>query len=398
MRVLFVNHTGAVSGAEIALLRLIGRLEAQADVAVACPPEGRLARMLEERAIEHLPIDGTDVSFRLDPRQTSRGLALLAGSGRQLRRLARRWRPDVVHANGVRAGLLALGLRGAPRRPSVVVQVHDNLPRSAMGRAVRLALAVGCDRVIAVSNATARSFDAGLPRRVARRVYISIDHGRFTPRAAASSSVRDALGVSATAPLLGEVAQITPWKGQMTAIEAMPPIVARHGDARLLIVGSVAFDGRGVRYDNRRYERELHERVADLGLDEHVVFTGQRGDVPALLGALDLFLLPSWDEPFGTAALEAMATGTVALVGDSGGVTEYVEDHVSGRILPVERPEAWSAAALELLADRATLSSMGRRAERVAAAFTDETYASDCLRVYRELIDRRAGAALPSTG
>lgn len=80
----------------------------------------------------------------------------------------------------------------------------------------------------------------------------------------------------------------------------------RHPAAQLVLVG-VAFDGAAVRYDNPSYERSLHARVAELGLDDAVHFAGQRHDIPEVMRDLDLLLLPSWEEPFGTVVVEAMS-------------------------------------------------------------------------------------------
>jgi D-inositol-3-phosphate glycosyltransferase len=193
--------------------------------------------------------------------------------------------------------------------------------------------------------------------------------------------------------VIGEVAQITPWKGQLEAIEALARVREEHADAHLLLVGHVAFSGPGVRYDNHAYLARLHARARELGLEDAVHFLGRREDVPALLRGLDLFVLPSWDEPFGTAALEAMATGTVPLVSARGGAAEYVEDGVSGRVLQPRDPEAWGAAAAQLLADPAGRRAMGERARAVAAHFTDDAYAGGCLAVYRDAL-RVAGLAV----
>src|SRR4051812_48364853 len=149
-RVLFVSHTADFSGAENALLRLLGGLPHDVARAVACPPAGPLADALDAAGVERLAIPGTSLSFRLRAATTGRGLADAARSAIAVRALARRWRADVIHANGVRAGLLALpGARtgGAP----VVVQVHDHLPHGRLGRLVRRALA-SADGVIAVSR------------------------------------------------------------------------------------------------------------------------------------------------------------------------------------------------------------------------------------------------------
>jgi glycosyltransferase involved in cell wall biosynthesis len=372
------------------MLRLVASLPPSVAAAVACPPEGRLVAVLDARGIARHALPGTSVSFRLHPRDTPRGVAGLARSARAVATIARRVRADVVHANGTRAGLIAAPAARARRAPPLVVQVHDRLPHSPLGRATRLALAGGAERVIAVSQATADAFDAGLGRPVARVVPISFDHERFRPGLHDPAEVRRSLGLPPDGPLLGEVAQITPWKGQLVAIEAFARVAERHPDAHLLIVGSVAFAS--GRWDNQGYLEALRERVRALGLHDRVRFLGQRGDVPAIMAALDLLLLPSWEEPFGTVVVEGMAMGTVPLASADGGMAEYVEDGVSGRLLAPREPERWAQAALELLADPARRAAMGARATEVAARFTDEAYASGCLRAYEEAVAERRGA------
>ena len=387
LRVLFVNHTSDFSGAEVAMLRLVASLPASVEAAVACPPEGRLAEVLDARGVERHALPGTALSFRLHPVDTPRRVADLARSTRIVGTLARRVGADVIHANGTRAGLIAAPPARAHRAPPLVVQLHDRLPQGPLGRVTRLALARGAERVIAVSRATADAFDAGLGRSVARVVYISYDHERFRPGLHDPAEVRRSLGLPPGAPLLGEVAQITPWKGQLVAIDAFAHVAACHPDARLVIVGSVAFASR--RWDNAGYLEQLRERVRALGLEERVCFLGQRGDVPAIMAALDLLLLPSWEEPFGTVVLEGMATGTVPLASGDGGMAEYVEDGVSGRLLPSHDPGSWAEAALDLLADPERRTAMGARATAVAARFTDEAYAAGCVRAYEEAVAAR---------
>jgi L-malate glycosyltransferase len=363
------------------MLRLLRALPPGTASAVACPSGGPLAATLAEHGVEHLPIRGTGVSFRLHPRWTPVGLADLGRSVADLRRHVRHWRPDVMHANGTRAGLLAVPVRRTGGA-GLVVQVHDVMPEGRVSRAVRSVLARGADEVVAVSDAATRAFNAGFHGRLARTVYISIDHGRFSPHGHDRVAVRRSLGVPEDAPLLGEVAQITPWKGQLVAIKALARVRRDVPSAQLVLVGGVAFSGPGVRYDNAAYARRLQASVAELGLEDAVRFAGHRRDVPSVMAALDLFLLPSWNEPFGTVVVEAMATGTVPLVSDGGGVPEFVEDGVSGRVLPTHDADAWGDAAAQLLADGARRAEMGRRALEVAARFTDEAYVAEMLRSY----------------
>jgi glycosyltransferase involved in cell wall biosynthesis len=385
MRIVFVTHTGAWSGAEAALMRLLSSLRAEHEIAVACPPSGAFAAEMDRAGIERLALPAVEVSFRLDPIQTTRGVAQLGAAGVALAHAARRFNADIMHASTPRAGLigaLARQLGGPP----LVVRVHDHLPSSPMGRSVRSVLAWSASEVVAVSDYTAAQFNEGLAHPLAVRVYNGIDLERFDPDRVEPAPLRAELGIAPDALLLGEIAQITPWKGQDTAIRALAELRRRGMDAHLLIVGRVTFVGKQVRHDNPAYLRSLHRLVDELDVSEAVHFVGHRDDVPAVLRALDLLVLPSWDEPFALVVMESMAMGTPALVGSVGGAPEVLEDGVTARILPPRREELWADAAQELLSDREALRRMGERARPVAAAFRDDRHAREMLAVYERAL------------
>jgi glycosyltransferase involved in cell wall biosynthesis len=387
MRILLANHTGAWSGAEVSLMRLVEGLSEGHELAVACPPEGRLPEALERAEIERLDLPAVRVSTRLHVLETPAGLRQLSASGLALGRAIRRFRPDVVHANTLRAGLMAAVARKLGS-PPVVVRSHDRLVPGRLGRSVRSTVIRNAAAVAAVSDYAAASFNEGLRRPVAVRVYNSIDHARFDPASVRPARVRQELGLHPNAPLLGQVAQITSWKGQDTAIRALSRIRGRGLDAHLLLVGHIAFSGKGVRLDNVGYVGELEELVDELGLRGAVHFLGLREDVPEILAALDLSLLPSWGEPFGLATVESMAMGTPPLVSAIGAGPELVEEGMTGRLLPPGEPGAWAEAIGELLSDRAGLERMGARAIAAAARFRDDVHAQQMLALYERAAGR----------
>ena len=121
-----------------------------------------------------------DASLRLHPRQTPLGVAQLAAGGLGLARIARRYRPDLIHANSTRAGIMAAvaqGLRSGP----FVVRAHEHIPLTTTGRAVRALLLRTAGAIVAVSDHSAAELNRGLPRPIVKRVYNSIDHVRFDP-------------------------------------------------------------------------------------------------------------------------------------------------------------------------------------------------------------------------
>ena len=130
--------------------------------------------------------------------------------------------------------------------------------------------------------------------------------------------------------LLGVVAQLSPWKGQDTAIEALRLLREQGVDAHLLLIGSAKFVARATRFDNEAYVAALQQIVAAAGLEDRVSWLGEREDVPELVRALDVLLLPSHEEPFGRALLEAMALEVPVLATSVGGPPELIREGRDG--------------------------------------------------------------------
>jgi glycosyltransferase involved in cell wall biosynthesis len=353
------------------------------DVCVACP-SGPLADAVDRAGVDRLSLPAVDASLRLHPVHTPVGLGQLGAGGVALARAARRFRAEVIHANTPRVGIMAAVARplGAP---PIVVRAHEHLPPTRVGRAVRSLILHTASEVVAVSDYTAGRFNEGLPVPVATRVYNSIDHVRFAPDSVVGGGLREQLGIGADAALLGQVAQITPWKAQDTAIRALAELRRDGLEAHLLLVGEVAFGGKSVRYDNHAYLRRLERLVDELGVRDAVHFLGRRHDVPEIFGELDLSLLPSRCEPFGLVTVESMAMGTPALVSADGAGPELIEDGVCGRVLPPGQPHLWAAAVRELLGDVHELARLGDGARAAAARFRDDWHAGEMLAIYERV-------------
>jgi glycosyltransferase involved in cell wall biosynthesis len=411
--VLYYNHTALVSGAEISLL---GLLEAQQHagrpLALACPPDpgpGRLPARAATLGVPVLAVPAFAPGFPRTPAHLVHALRQSLPAGRGLARAVRALDAAIVHANSVRAGLIA-ALTPLPPRTCLVVHVRDALPPTVPGRLVAALLARRAGAVIAISRFVAAAFAgqaadaAHSPAPEARRaaggttrpstlrvIYNGVDPSRWDPTRANGARVRQELRVPPEAPLLALVGQITPWKGQRDALAALPAVLARYPAAVLCIAGSPKFTGPTVRYDNLAYAGELYRIVAALGLDSRVRFLGERDDVPDLLAAADLLVLPSWAEPFGRVLIEAMAMARPVVATHAGGVPEIVEHGASGLLVPPRDPAALAGAVLALLDDPARARAMGRYGRAVVAArFTATQTAAAIDALYAEL-----EAALP---
>lgn len=387
MKLLVVSHTGAMSGAEIATLRQLRAMPSHVRVTGAVPA-GPFADALRSAGVPVLEIPGTRGSLKLHPVHTSRAVLDLGRSAVRIARPLAHSRPDAILAVTPRATLALAGLPGLPR---TVTSVQDALPPGRVTALVRRVVDAASDALVANSAYTAarlRALGFSTPTSI---VHLPVDLEAFgSADAAAAAAFRTQAGAGRDALLIGVVAQITPWKGQDTLVEAMPKIVAAVPQARLVLVGQTTFTAAATRFDNRRYLDDLRDRVAALGLTEHVVFAGPRTDMPAVMRGLDVLAAPSWEEPFGLSIAEAMAAGTPVAATAVGGPPEFVPSSAGVLVAPRD-PEAWAGALTDLLADTGRRARLGAGAREAAAALIPAVSAERLLAV---LEDRQPGAAV----
>jgi glycosyltransferase involved in cell wall biosynthesis len=383
--VLFVNQTSTMSGAERSLLELLSGMPTEAVAGVACP-SGPLAGELARRGVRRWPTRGTEVSFRLHPVHTTRGLAEMAADGVRVRLAARRAGAVLLHANTARAGLIGAAAATAGG-PPLVVHVRDWLPPGRTAAFTADVLVRSARAVVVNSEHVRRQLPAPPPGCRMEVVHNPVDTARFDPDRVDAAAARAGLGLAPGDTVLAVVGQLTPWKGQDDAVRITAALRDAVPGLRLLIAGSAKFTAAGTRFDNAAYERDLRRLVVDLGLGDAVVFAGERSDVPAVMAAADLVLVPSWQEAFGRVALEAMAMRVPVAVTSHGGPAELVRDGVDGLVLAPRDPDGWAAAVGPLLADperRAEMGGNGR--DRTLAEFTIARHVERIRRIHADVL------------
>lgn len=255
-------------------------------------------------------------------------------------------------------GLLGPALRGAGVGHLVgATHGHETgwaaLPAS---RQVLQRIASGLDVVTCISDYTRDRLAPALGRRT-RLAQLSpgVDVDRFTPDAD-GAAVREQHGLGG-APVVVCVSRLVARKGQDVLVAGWPRVLARHPDARLLLVGGGPL------------EASLRRAVTAHGLARSVVFTGpvDPADLPAYYAAGDLFAMPCrtrWAgldvEGLGMVYLEAAACGRPVVAGTSGGAPEAVRDGVTGDVVDPRSPAAVADTIAGLLADPARAAAMGR--------------------------------------
>lgn len=385
MRVLYVNQTAQMSGAERSLLTLVDALRESGAVEAefACPP-GDLADAVRERGMPVHLITGTDVSFKLHPVDTTHAIGEIVADGVRVARIARRGGFDIVHANTTRAGLISTMFAGTGGPPTVV-QVRDWTPEGRVADALLQYTRLRARALICISQFVADEFPRHPARTSLHVIHNPIDLRHFNPALVDRAAARTAIGLADDEFAVAVVAQLTEWKGQEEAIRAVALLHERQPNVRLLIVGSAKFQA--ARLDNAAYAERLRALPAELGIAGAVRFLGERGDVREILRALDILLVPSWKEAFGRIVVEGMAMELPVIATAVGGPVEIIHHEIDGLLAPPRDPVAWADAVEGLMVDPAQRRALASHArERALSAFTADAAAKGVREVYGGLV------------
>jgi glycosyltransferase involved in cell wall biosynthesis len=191
-------------------------------------------------------------------------------------------------------------------------------------------------------------------------IYNGVDTGPFEAALSYREDVRRDQGVKANAKVMIVIANLIPYKGHSDLIQAAKEVVNRFPDAIFLLVG-----------EDRGIQKELEQYVANSGIGQSVRFLGRQGDVPKLLAASDISILPSHEEGFSNVILESMAAGLPVVATDVGGNREAILDGITGWLIPPKDPRALAVKIIDLLRDPDRAKEWGRIGrERVNRTFT----------------------------
>jgi glycosyltransferase involved in cell wall biosynthesis len=169
------------------------------------------------------------------------------------------------------------------------------------------------------------------------------------------------------------IGRISPWKGQHVFLRAAARVLKRFPEARFVIAGAAIFG-------EEAYEKQLHRLVRELAIADQVDFLGFSTDVPSVIEGLDVVAHASTlPEPFGQVIIEAMASAKPVVATLGGGVTEIIDDNITGLLVP--------------MGDDQEMGYRGRI--RVLRQFTIDKTVRQVQEVYDFLLDTRDGR-LPS--
>jgi glycosyltransferase involved in cell wall biosynthesis len=404
LKVVYLNPTGVLGGAERALLDLVGavrhvRPDWTLELIVGSHGDLVAAARRQGIYIDVLPLPvaarrlgdagsggpaGYEVSkFDLLGRlaaSTPRMGAYLC----KLRSLLYERQPDLVHSNGFKTHILAAW--AAPRTSKVLWHVHDYLGSRPFASRLIRANARHCDLAVASSHSVARDLDSVCQQKMKIfTVHNAVDLERFSPCGPALDL--DALSGLPPTPRrslrVGLVATMARWKGHEVFLRALSMLASRF-PIRGYVIGGPIYETTGSQYSLD----ELRSVARKLGLNGNLGFTGFICDCAAAIRALDVVVHASTQpEPFGLAVAEAMACGRPVVAANSGGVSEITSDNETALSYRPGDAAAMAACIERLVADQSLREQLGTHARRRARELFDQArLAREVLHAYERCV------------
>ena len=398
MKILYLNTTGTLGGAELCLLDVMTALK-------QARPEWALAAFVGEDGPLRTGIEALGARGRVMPLPASvarLGDASLRGrDGKSRGRLAlafaaapaaapaaaylarlktaiREEKPDRIHTINLKAHVL--GAWAAPKNVPVIWHLHDYVnSRPVMARLLRLAARRGISGV-GVSRSVAEDAEKALRGRIPVSFeYNAVDLTRFAPDGPRLDL--DAASGLPPAPertvRLGLVATFAHWKGHDVFLEAAAKAKAQAASdrpCRFYIVGGPIYLTTGSQWSLD----DLKSRAEALGLGESLGFAGHQTDPSAAMRALDVIVHASIrPEPFGRVIIEGMACGKAVIAVSGGGSAELFVDNETALGIPAGDPEALAQAMLRLISDESLRARLGRFGRESAVSRFDRSHLGD---------------------
>jgi glycosyltransferase involved in cell wall biosynthesis len=329
-------------------------------VRIACCPDSPVSRKADQLGIPRWPLQ---VRNNLDPKAI---LGLLW--------IIRRDRVEVVHTHNVKAtwaAYVASHLSSIFFRRPILVRTRYLVYRNRYS----FPYSHLSDRVVVVSPYL-RDYlvkEKGIASSKVHIIPPGVDTDLFNTKAA-TPDARQELGIPQGVPVIGMVAFLRAEKGHRILIEAARIVLRYYPETRFLLVGSGQIEG------------SLRNLVEQWGMSERFIFTGYRTDVPRLLAAMDVFVLPSLREVMPISLMEAMAMERPAVASGVGGIPELVVNGETGLLVPPENPVALADGLLFSISHPSVCDTWGKNARKKIEGEYSLRHATDqTVALYKEL-------------
>ncbi|MEK6622407.1 MAG: glycosyltransferase family 4 protein [Planctomycetota bacterium] len=255
---------------------------------------------------------------------------------------------DVVHCHTSKGGFLGRIAARLANARVIIYSPHGDIFEGYFGKTKTFVFTVlerfaarFTDKIITLTkNGISPYIKAGIGKESQfDYIYNGVDVASLEKKKCDTMQKRRELGIDAGSFVVVTAGRLVPVKGQAFLISAMSGIVKEAPNVMLVVLG----DG--------ELRSRLEEQARALKLEDRVLFTGMRNDVPEIVSCCDVFALPSVNEGFGVVLLEAMAVKCPIVATGVGGVPEVILDGITGILVPPKDPAQLAQAILKLMKD-----------------------------------------------
>jgi len=342
IKVLECIRQGEIGGGESHLLSIAENLDrTKFDLVVLSFTDGPMIERLKERGVE------THIVFSKLPFDIPKWP--------KVKKILREQQIDIVHTHGSRACSNVMIASKSLMIP-VIYTIHGWSFHSDQNFFVRNAriwaekiLTSKADINISVSNSNRQTGINHITGFKSIVIYNGINQKKFSPYQS-YKDIRHALGISPNAILVSFIARVTTHKQPLVLIRAFKKSLSNTSNLHLLIVG----EG-----DQKQEAIRLAE---DLELANKVTFQPFRQDVPEILAASDLFVLPSLWEGFSIGLIEAMSMGKAVIATNVDGTKEVIQNNVNGMLIEPGNIQALAESITRLANDKLLRQDLGQNA------------------------------------
>lgn len=308
---------------------------------------------------------------------------------RDLRRLIRDWKPDVVHTHSSKAGIIARLAAWKERIPCIVHTIHglafhpyQKKWRNAIYIIAERIAAKRCHRIICVADAMRdQALAAGIGREEQYiTVYSGMEIDRFLEPAWSRDDVRSELGLDKNDFVIGTISRLAELKGHDDLLDAIGPLMREHPEVKMLWVG----DG--------WWRDRLLKRVDDMGLRDRVITTGlvPPDDIPKYHQAMDIVAHMSYREGLPRVVTQSLLSGLPTIAYDVDGTREVCIDGQTGRLLKPGDVSALGEAARWMTEHPDERRQMGARGRELCRQrFAAATMVRQLEEIYEAQLARR---------
>lgn len=378
-RILYITDLVYLGGGEKGLLYIIEKLDKERYLPIVlCPRQGPLVEELEKRKIKVIL-----TSFGIAKKIWGFFPLFSVATAIKFFKIIKWEDIDLVHANS----FTALAFSALPTKLMRIPLIWNDHGWSSGAGIQGLLLNFFVTKILTVSNAIKNfiSKPGIIPAEKIKTIFLGVDLKEFS-NLNKSNLIRDEFGIKDDLLIIGMIARFQRVKGHYYFFEAAEKIKRRFPKVKFLVVGAkVSSYGH-----ESRIPAEVSAWIKEFALEEDVICTGFRNDIPDILSALGILVLPSLRESFGLILIEAMAAGVPVVATQTEGPGDIIENNVSGILVPVKDSEAISKAVTFLIENKDKAEQIKLKAKRrVEELFNLDVQVKKIESVYEELTYKR---------